>query len=70
MGLLQEYAKVSEQIGKLYSDLEVLEARRAELERQLPTESPSSPPSDRYFSPRRVDKNGIQKPPIFVKSSF
>lgn len=70
MGLLQEYAKVSEQIGKLYSDLEVLEARRAELERQLPNESLSSAPNGRYFSPRHVDKNGIPKAADFCKKLF
>ncbi len=33
--LLKDYRDVSEKIGKLYSDLETLEARRAQLEQQI-----------------------------------
>jgi hypothetical protein len=33
--VLKDYRDVSEKIGKLYSDLETLEARRAQLEQQI-----------------------------------
>jgi hypothetical protein len=61
---LKEYREISERIGKLYSDLEMLEARRAEIERGLSFDRarPIEKPVDTYTREESAPANGGRKP--------
>jgi hypothetical protein len=67
--VLKEYRDVSEKIGKLYSDLETLEARRADLERQIHNGArPAAVFSEPGVKARHaVDKDAIPKMREFIK---